>query len=112
MAFYPGENYVNAPLRLTATFQDDSGAAVDPDTVVIRTYSPSGVATTYTLGEDDEVQMLEAGYYSADITHDEAGRWHFRWQSTGTGETAVQEGDFLVQASAFYDDTSDAYGWR
>lgn len=99
----PGKIYINTELRLTVTFRDDDGTLVDPDTVVIRTMSPCGTEATYTYATDDEVQKSSTGIYTADITPDEAGRWHFRWQTTGTGKTTALEGDFIVQNSVFYD---------
>jgi hypothetical protein len=110
MAFRPGKYYVNSPLRLTVNFQDDDGDDTDPTGVLIKVMSPSGVSTTYTLGRDSEVQYVNAGDYTADITPDEAGRWRFRWETTGTGTTLAVEGDFLVQYSAFYDTYGTDYG--
>ena len=49
------------------------------------------------------MQRLSAGHYSADIVPDESGRWHYRWETTGTGKAITLEGSFLVQRSVFYD---------
>lgn len=105
----PGRLYINSPLRLTASFTDDGGAAVTPDAVTFKVMSPSGVLTSYVFLTDDEVQQLDDDSFAADITPDEAGRWRFRWETTGTGTTFATEGDFLVMASDFYEDTNWGY---
>jgi len=106
----PGKFYVNTELRLEASFETDDGTAVDPDTVKFRTYAPSGAKATYTYGDDSEVQRTSTGNYTADIVPDEAGRWHYRWETTGTGTKIALEGDFIIQQSAFFDDPYPAYG--
>lgn len=93
------------PFRVTATFQDEDGTAVDPATITLKTRDPRGTETSYIYGTDAEVQRQEAGIYLGDITPDRAGRWRFRWESTGTGQTTVIENSFIVQASEF-----DPYG--
>ncbi len=109
MALRPGKYYINSPLRLTSAFMDDAGDNITPDTVTFKTMSPSGVAASYVFLTDDEVQQLDDDSFAADITPDEAGRWRFRWETTGTGMTFATEGDFLVMASDFYDDTNWGY---
>lgn len=103
----PGRIYINTSLRLYVNLQDEDGVDVDPTTVLIKTKSPAGAETTYTYGDDDEVGKSSVGDYYVDLTPDEAGRWRYRWETTGTDTTIAVEGDFLVQASAFYDDNSD-----
>ena len=103
MAMTPGKNYVNSPLRLTINLQNASGVDTDPDTLTLKLRAPSGVETSYAYLADDEIQKTDAGDYTADITPDEAGRWLYRWETTGTATTIADEGDFLVQYSAFYD---------
>ena len=108
----PGKFYVNTEMRLEATFENSDGTAVDPDTVKFRTYAPSGAKASYTYGDDDEVQRESAGKYTADIVPDEAGRWHYRWETTGTGTKIALEGDFLIQESVFFDPPILDYGYR
>lgn len=109
MAMRPGLHYVDSPLRLTINLQNSSGDDTDPATVAIDVRSPSGIETTYTYLTDDEVQKESAGDYTADITPDEPGRWTYRWKTTGTGTTLREIGTFLVQYSAFDDDSWTAY---
>lgn len=103
MAFRPGKHYVNSPVRLTINFQDDSGDDTDPSTVALTLMSPCGVQTTYVYLTDSELQQADAGDYMCDVIPDEPGRWQYRWYTTGTSTQIAEEGDFLVQYSAFYD---------
>jgi hypothetical protein len=105
----PGIIYVETELRLTAAFTDSDGTAIDPDTVTFSIFSPSGGETAYVYGTDDEVQKASTGNYTADVVPDEAGRWHFRWKTTGTGTRIALEGDFIVRRSAFFDDNLTDY---
>lgn len=100
MAIAPGKIYVNRPVRIKANFQID-GTDTDPTDVTFQTLSPSRVEASYAYS-DDEVYRSGVGNYYIDVTPDEAGRWFFRWSSTGTGTIDVQEGDFLVKDSQFY----------
>ncbi len=104
MPLYPGRIYPETSLRLTVTFADDNGDAVDPATVTFSTYSPSGSLTNYVYGTDSEVGKSAVGNYYADIAPDESGRWHFRWKTTGAGTSLVDQGNFIVQASPFAGD--------
>lgn len=100
MAIAPGKHYVNSPITLTVNLTDDSGNDYDPTTVTFKTHDPFGSELTYVYGTDAAVTKTSVGDYSASVTPDSAGRWRFRWQTTG-GVIAT-EGDFLVQDSAFY----------
>jgi hypothetical protein len=99
----PGRIYVGTPVRLTINLTDTGCDPVDPDTVLIKVKSPCGTITTYTYGTDTEVGRTSAGLYTADITPDDGGRWHYRWETTGTETTVTQEGNILVQYSPFTD---------
>jgi hypothetical protein len=88
--------------RVSNTFTDEDGTLVDPATVSLRTYDPSGrISAPLVYGTDAEMQRVSAGYYTCDITPDAAGRWHFRW--TTTTPTSADEGDFIVIDSPFVD---------
>lgn len=106
----PGRNYVNTTVRLAVNFQDDDATDVDPTTVTLKVYSPSGDITTYVYATDAALIRLNTGDYYCDFVPSESGRWHYRWSSTGTGTAIALEGTFVVQASVFYDDPArDAY---
>lgn len=103
----PGRHYVNAPISITANFKDSSGNDLDPTTVTFKTVDPSRLAASYVYGTDDEVVREDAGDYTATVTPDKAGRWFYRWESTGG--VIASEGDFLVQLSQFFDDDCVGY---
>lgn len=109
MALAPGRYFVNTSMRLTAHFENDAGTDVDPSTVTFRLMSPCGVESSYVYGTDSEVGKSSVGDYYADFVPDEAGRWFYRWESTGTGTTIAHEGNFLIQASPFYDSPFTGY---
>jgi hypothetical protein len=77
-------------VRCTGTFTDaiDNNAAVDPTVVNVSVRDPSGNVTTYVYNTDDEVNKSGTGIYYIDVNLDEAGRWYYRWHSTGTGQAA------------------------
>ena len=108
----PGKIYINTELRLRASFQDSTGSPVDPDTVKFLTRSPYGRTVTYVYGTDAQVQRASTGIYTADFTPEEAGRWHYRWETTGTGTKIALEGDFIVQKSAFFNSPPLDYGYH
>lgn len=112
MAMTPGRYYIHSNIRLTINYQDSSETDVDPTVVLCKTLSPSGVETTYTYGSSDGIGRDNTGDYYLDFAPNESGRWHFRWESSGDGTTydLAEEGNFLVQHSAFYDGTYRAYG--
>lgn len=109
MALYPGRIYVNDTQRLAVNWQNTDGTDLDPSTdVILKTYSPAGVITTYSYVAT-EVEKESTGDYYVEVTPDEAGRWRYRWQATGEGTKKVVEGSFVVQASAFYDGAEGDY---
>ncbi len=97
------------PFEVTCTFQTSDGDPIDPVTVTLKTVSPCGEQRSYVYGTDLEVQRTSAGLYTGMITPDRSGRWHFRWESTGTSTTTAIEDSFIVQKSAFspYNSTAD-----
>ena len=105
----PGRNHINSPIQISLNLQTNAGVDVDPTTLTFKTWSPCGVTTTYVYGTDSEVSKSSVGDYDAVFTPDESGRWFYRWEATGTGTTIAKEGDFLVQASPFYDDIDVGY---
>ncbi len=109
MAFAPGKIYAGANLRINVTITDGFDVPVDPTTVTFKTCSPCGQITSYVFGTATEVQRSGTGQYLADIAPEEAGRWQYRWQTTGSGTPFAKEGDFIVQASPFFDSADVGY---
>lgn len=102
----PGRIYPGAVLAITASFAAEDDSAIDPDTVTFKTFSPCYGVTSYVYGTDAEVIRTGIGVYRAEFSPDRAGRWHYRWETTGTGAVTVSEGDFIVQYSPFVDQPS------
>lgn len=109
MALVPGRIYVESTVRIPVNYEDASHADTDPDTVTFKLYSPSGVVSTYVYGTDAEINRSSVGDYYIDVVPTESGRWFYRWVSTGTFKASAVEGTFVVQASPFFDQITDAY---
>ena len=97
----PGKYYPETTLQIEVSFTDEDGVAVDPSTVTFETMSPCWVRQTYVYGTDNEITKPATGNYVAEISPGEAGRWNYRWVTTGSGTALVTEGDFLIQDSRF-----------
>lgn len=87
-------------VRCTGTFTDADGNAQDPSGVIFRVEDPSGNEMTYIYGTDAEVIKTATGIYYVDVTIDEAGYWHYRFEGTGTGASGG-ESYFTVRSSQF-----------
>jgi uncharacterized protein YfaS (alpha-2-macroglobulin family) len=95
MANYDYGDLVN----LTANFQT-GGVDVDPTAVYCQVMNPAGSVVTYAYGTDEELVKDNAGDYHLEVNANQAGRWRYRWYSTGTGQ-AADEGSFYVANSRF-----------
>lgn len=84
-------------IRIDGVFQT-SGIPVDPAEVTGTVKSPSGVFTTFTLG--DNLTKDDDGEYHFTIVPDEEGRYDYRIAGTGTHISAA-EGYFRVKESFF-----------
>lgn len=105
----PGRKTVNSPVRVAANFQDEDRVDIDPDTVTVKFYSPSGTISTYVYLTDAALIKASTGDYYIDFTPNESGRWYYRWSSTGTNKAIAFEKSFLVDPSPFEEGVSDAY---
>jgi len=83
--------------HLTAEFVDLNGDAIDPTAVTLLYRPPIGELMTLLYGIDEEIIRDAAGKYHADIEIDIAGKWGYRWASTGTGQ-AAEEGSFFARS--------------
>ncbi len=101
-----GRLYPGTVLRISVTFTDDTGTAVNPTTVKFKTRDPRGTERTYTYGVDAALQNNGVGIYFFDVTPDQHGRWFYRWEATG--QTMAKEDSFIVLTSKFspYDDSA------
>jgi hypothetical protein len=84
-------------IRCTGTFTNAAGTAIDPATVYFKYKDPGGTKTTLTYGVDAAVVKSSTGVYYVDVNVDEVGTWYYRWQATGTGQSAG-ESYFYAQA--------------
>lgn len=87
-------------VRLTAAFTDADGSAIDPNAVYVQVKDPAGNITTYQYNVDAEVVKDSVGNYHIDINANQAGIWHYRWYSTGTGQ-AAEEAWYKIDRSEF-----------
>src|SRR5689334_164470 len=70
-------------LRVSAEFRADR-ALTDPSAVRFKLKKPSDDDTeVFTYGTDDEIVRESTGKYYVDLTLDESGSWHYRWESDG-----------------------------
>lgn len=76
-------------IRLTATFRDSAGAAVDPTAVEFRVVAP-GAAVSVVAGT-----RASSGEWFADVTAATPGKWAFRAVASGA-VVAAAEGSFQV----------------
>lgn len=89
MAYHPGN-----VARLTASFTDMTGQAVDPTTVTFIVRKPDGTTDTPAPTKD------AVGVYHVDETIDSAGEW--LWRATGTGAAAASaDSSFTVEPNTF-----------
>jgi len=84
-------------IRVTGTFTDSAGTVQDPTAVYCKYRTPSRTTTTLQYSVDVALKRLSAGIYYVDISATEAGTWHYRFYSTGTGQ-AAGESSFFVDA--------------
>lgn len=84
-------------VRVSATFKNSAGSAVDPGTVRFKFRTPAGAETTYTYPSSPQLIRDSTGVYHVDIDANLIGRWVFRWESTGVGQAAA-EGQFLAKS--------------
>ena len=86
-------------VRVTAEFRDPStNAYIEPTIVKLSVKTPDGTVTTYVYDTDASMKRTDIGQYYSDLNANAAGRWYYRWWSTGTGQ-AADENYFDVEAA-------------
>jgi hypothetical protein len=73
-------------VRLSVTFTVSS-VDTDPTTVALKVKNPAGVVSTYTYALA-QVAKDATGKYHKDISLNMSGHWRYRWEGTGTVESA------------------------
>jgi len=82
--------------RLSASFEDSTGALADPATISLLVTQPDGTATTYTYS-GAQVIKDSTGRYHYDLSLVAGvGTWEYRWTTTGTPALVI-EGYFTVR---------------
>lgn len=87
-------------VRVTGTFTDAAGAAVDPTTVVLKVKDPLGAIATYIYGTDAALVKSATGVYYADLSVAMPGSYWARFAATGTGQCAGEQ-EIRVRESMF-----------
>jgi len=87
-------------VRISATFKNSAGTAIDPTSVKAHYKKPDGTKVTKTYPTDAEVVKDSTGNYRMDIDANAAGVWKYGWSSTGTGQAAEQS-EFHIAAWEF-----------
>lgn len=85
-------------VRVQATFTV-SDVNTDPTTVTLKVKNPAGVTSTYTYALA-EITKSATGIYYKDLSVDDDGIYHYRFEGTGTCE-AASEHKFEVRKSEF-----------
>lgn len=77
---------------------NDTDAAMDPNTVNFKVREPDGTTTTYEYGVDGEVVKNATGDYEMIVKPDSAGTWRYRIEGLNASGAAIsaQEGSFEV----------------
>ena len=82
---------IGQKIRITGTFTDIDGAAIDPDAVLFELSAPPNLpVTTYTYGVGAELVKDSVGVYYIDVDLPTYGEWRWRMYSTGTGQAAAK----------------------
>lgn len=75
-------------VRVTGTFTDSDGSAVDPTALKIYYKAPGGTITEKLYGTDTDVIKDSTGVYHLDIDINASGRWFYRFVGTGSAQAA------------------------
>lgn len=87
---------VGEVVRVTGLFKDINEVLADPTAVFFSYIDPSGNTTNLQYLVNVALVKDSTGTYHVDIEVDEAGDYHYRWVSTGTGKGA-EIGQFMVK---------------
>jgi len=80
--------------------RNTAGNLFDPGAIFFVYRDPSGNETEWEYGTDVQLGREDVGKYYAGVPVNEAGTWHYRFYSTGSGQ-AADEGSFEVAESNF-----------
>lgn len=92
MSTYPAIGNI---ARLSCTFTDDTGTAVDPTTITVQYQSPQGTTTTQTPIRDS------VGAYHYDLALTQPGTYRYRFIGTGIVTAQSEDRRFEVPDPSF-----------
>ena len=78
-----------------------NGALVDPDNVYFVCTKSDGTEIRYHYGVDSQLVRVSIGYYTVDVTTDQADHqipWEYRFYSTGNYVASMQNRFFVTPA--------------
>jgi len=81
-------------------FTDVAGLAGDPSSVTFRLGQPDGTVISYVYGAGAEVQRLGVGQYQVQITFDQSGRYHARYEGS-SGLTVAEGIEIYIKRNEF-----------
>ena len=87
-------------LRVTGTFTNAAGTAVDPTAVILKHRNSAGTTTTLTYALA-QLTKSATGIYYADVDLSSTGVWYFKFNSTGTGQAASIDSTVTVSETVF-----------
>ena len=73
-------------VKVTGTFTDSDGNAVDPTALTVYYKDPSGNISELVYLTDTDVVKASTGVYTANV--DVSGRWYYRFKGTGSAQAA------------------------
>ena len=92
---------IGSLVRMSATFTDSAGAAIDPSVVRFKIrLGAAGTVTTYVYGTDLQLVKDGTGLYHVDWAAGSGGTLHYRFEGAGTA-TAANEDKFVIDPGRF-----------
>jgi hypothetical protein len=88
--------------QITLYVRNSAGTLIDPTTITCTVQPPTGVAVSYTVIGSGEGEIVKNAVGDYEVRHPAAlaGRYRYRWVTTGTGAGA-EEGTFTVRRTTF-----------
>jgi len=85
-------------VQVTATFTDgNTGAVFNPTNVFLKLCLPDNTEITYQYTVDAEITRVSTGVYRCNIDANQAGKYHYRWYSTGTGQASEPQSFYVKE---------------
>lgn len=82
--------------QFSGTFKDETGALVDPSSVLIRIKSPNGAVGVFSP------TRASIGVYTYNVTLDQYGYWYYRFEGTGSLVVAGDNSVFVMNSQTLF----------